>query len=96
MKVLYYEVGKEPIMKEIENTLDAIQDLVGGMAEQVYIKQEYVALVNEEGAINGMAYNRDVRGCPIYGNFFICKMAGEDFAGMTDRDVDRVMPVISK
>ena len=48
IKVLYKRVGREPEVIEIENTLQAMQSLVGGFIE--VIPYDYYELVcNDEG-----------------------------------------------
>ena len=71
MKVKYYAVGKDPEYKEIENSLEAMQELVNGWIEMVYLDNDNCLVCNEEGRINGMPYNRIYKGYDIYGNFFV-------------------------
>ena len=55
------EPGKKPEVRDIGDAkLETIQALVGGYIEHVafFPKPKYTVVVNEEGAINGMEFNR--------------------------------------
>lgn len=59
MKVLVIEPGRVPEVREIENSLKAMQKLVCGTIEALYPFEDTVALVcNEEGKCFGMQPNR--------------------------------------
>ena len=62
IKVVICEPGKQARVAEIDNTLEAMQEIVGGYIEAVY--PEYnssVALIcNEEGKISGLELNRSL------------------------------------
>ena len=70
-----YELPKEI---EIENTLEAKQEIVGGYIECVYPPNDenVVLICNEEGKINGMKLNRDIGHDIIAGPFLIL---GDDY-----------------
>ena len=70
-----YELPKEI---EIENTLEAKQEIVGGYIECVYLPNDenVVLICNEEGKINGMKLNRDIGHDIIAGPFLIL---GDDY-----------------
>ena len=98
MKVLVVEVGRQPMVKEIDGSLKAMQEIVGGYIQAIYPWMEEVALVcNEEGKINGMALNRplfDDRGQLvdiIAGTFFICSapVDSDTFQSLTDAQIER-------
>ncbi len=54
IRILKMDVGKAPVVKEIENTLSALQAEVGGLIETIYLGADCLAVVNEEGKLNGM------------------------------------------
>ena len=60
IKVVKIEVGQPPVAKEMENTLKGIQAEVGGLMECIYLDDGCIAVVNEEGKINGMQPNRRI------------------------------------
>ena len=79
IKVIMVEVGKEPYVKEIYNTLKDKQELVGGIIECVptFFSKEnsYDFITNEEGKIEGLPYNRFVydKQDVIAGDFLVIK-----------------------
>lgn len=98
MKVSYYKVGCEPETIEIENSLEALQELVGGYIEVVTIDRtkSILLICNEEGRIDQLPKNRLVKKENgkivdiIYGDFFICQSKGEDFCSIEDQNIDAV------
>ena len=59
MSVLLVNPGEAPKMVEIDDTLEAMQNIVGGMIEQYMPFEDEVAIIcNEEGKFNGMKPNR--------------------------------------
>ena len=59
--VLYLQVGKLPQTVSIDNSLEAMQQLVGGYIEEYMPFDDEVALIcNEEGKMNGSSLNRAV------------------------------------
>ena len=70
-----YELPKEV---EIDNTLEAKQELVGGWIECAYLPNDdsVVLICNEEGKINNMPLNRDIGHDIIFGPFLI---VGNDY-----------------
>ena len=98
MKVLVVEARRQPMVKEIDGSLKAMQEIVGGYIQPVYPWREEVALVcNEEGKMNGIALNRplyDDRGQLvdiIAGTFFICSapVDSDTFQSLTDAQIER-------
>ena len=51
LKVIFKEVGKKPIVIEVDDTLEAKQKLVGGLIEVVPYKDNLLLICNEEGKI---------------------------------------------
>lgn len=61
ISVLLVEPNKYPKMIEIDDTLEAMQEVVGGDIEEYMPFEDEVAIIcNEEGKITGMAPNRTV------------------------------------
>ena len=97
MKVLLIAPGTKPKVEEIDHTLTAMQKLVGGTIQAIYPFADHVALVcNDEGKLLGLPLNRAIRAPAtgqildvIAGSFFICGLGKEDFASLTDEQVQR-------
>ncbi|NNJ32060.1 DUF3846 domain-containing protein [Lacrimispora defluvii] len=85
IRVLKIEPGKMPYVKEIQNDLEGIQAEVEGLFECVYLENNCIAVVNEEGKINGMELNRRIGNDIIAGPFFICGDSEDgEFVSLTD------------
>lgn len=67
---------------EIDNTLEALQKVVGGYIETVAVTTDVVAIVNEEGRILGLSPN--VRLSGIVGDAFLVSVDGDEFASIHD------------
>ena len=94
MKVLVKEPGKPAEVREIENTLEACQKIVGGQIEAVRIAINVAIVVNKEGKINGMKPNFICCGDLICGPVFFCGIElgddGEEFHGLHGLDDDEI------
>ena len=78
LRCLLVEPYKLPEVIEINNTLEAKQNIVGGYIECAYLPndEEVVIICNEEGKINGLQLNRDIGHDIIAGPFLI---VGDDY-----------------
>lgn len=76
LKVIFKEVGKEPVVMEIDDTLEAKQKLVGGLIEIVPYKDDLLLVCNEEGKITNLKPNLQFDYDYIAGNCFI---VGDDY-----------------
>ena len=86
--VLKIEVGEPPKIKEIPNELSGLQHEVGGLIECVYLDDGSIAVVNEEGKLNGMEPNRKLGADIICGPFFICgDTLDGDFASLSEEQI---------
>ena len=57
MRVIFKEVGKAGVFKDIEGTLEEFQAMCGGWIETFPIPEDMVFLVNEEGKWMGLEPN---------------------------------------
>ena len=95
IRVLVCEVGKQPEVREIENDLSAMQQIVGGYIEAVGLEPQVHLICNEEGKLTGLPLNRPILGLLggsdiVCGNFFITRHdeEGENIS-LTDADIAR-------
>ena len=97
IRVVYCEPGRLARTIEIGTELVDLQHAVGGgLIEPYYPLEEEVCIVcNDEGKFNGMRPCRAVYGEDgkmmdiIFGPFFICDCSGEDFASLSDEQLER-------
>jgi len=93
INVLIVEPNELPYEKEIPNTLEAKQEIVGGYIECTsLLDDDSVSIIcNEEGKINGLPLNRYIGHDIIAGTFII---AGDDyengeFKSLTDEQIKK-------
>lgn len=97
MKILVIEPLKPPAVREIEDTLSAMQAVVGGPIQAVYPFDAPVALIcHEEGKLLGLPLNRALydpesgeRYDIIAGTFFLCGAPPEEarFTALTEAQI---------
>ena len=94
MLILEKKVGKKLKEKEIEGsiqeTLEKMQDIVGGYIETITFPKEKIVLVcNEEGRLQNLPVNFFHSGFGfIYGNVFFVGMGEEDFVSLTNEQIE--------
>ena len=92
ISVLLVEPNKYPKMIEIDDTLEAMQAVVGGDIEEYMPFEDEVAIIcNEEGKCCGLELNRALykNGKPydiIAGTFLVVGLSAEDFADLREED----------
>ena len=94
MKVVICEPGQYARIAEIEPTLKAEQEIVGGLIDCVYPwPNDMAALVcNDEGKLNGLPLNRALEDYDVIaGTFFICGISGENFCSLTEEQTARYL-----
>ena len=96
MTVLKIMPDQPPLEREIDNTLEALQNEVGGYIETVTLKDDLVIICNEDGINLRFPINRTLvfktpagnfYNVPILGIFIICGTDGEEFRGLTDEEL---------
>ena len=94
MRVVVVEPKKNPEVREIGDSLESMQKIVGGLIEAVYPFDEPVALIcNEEGKLLNLPLNRALRDDEgnvydiISGTFFLCATPPDSdrFTSLTDQ-----------
>lgn len=84
MRAVKKEPGKLPEIVDIDNTLEALQDAVGGFIETLTFCEDATLIVNEEGRLLGLEHNLVFCGVPICGTALVVGVDGDQFAGLTD------------
>lgn len=99
MQVLKIRAGQETQIGELDNTLEAMQRFVGGYIEIVRLSDDLALVCNEEGKLQGLPMSawlckRGALSQPydvVCGDCFLCRVDGEDFAGLQYGDVAEAM-----
>ena len=95
IRVVMLECGKVARCEEINNSLESMQKIVGGLIEAVYPFEDEVCIIcNDEGKLQGLPFNRalyDDKG-NIYdiisGTAFICGCKNEYFSSLTEEQIN--------
>lgn len=96
IRVLEVRPGKRPELIEIENSLEGLQNAVGGYIETVPepgLPEDCVIICDEEGKLKGKPCNRalwDIDGdiCDVIcGTFLIAATNGDELRDMTDEEI---------
>ena len=95
LKILVVEPMKPCEVREIPDTLEAMQQIVGGCIESVSFEREAI-ICNENGKLLDLPFNRpllDESGLIpldiLQGTFFIAGVSGESFVSLTDEQIQR-------
>ena len=98
MRILVVEPEHRPEVKEIDGSLESMQEIVGGLIQPVYPFDDPVALVcNDEGKLTNLPANRGLRdkNGQIYdivcGTFFLCGAPADSdrFTSLTPEQIER-------
>ncbi len=93
MRIIYKEVGKDPVEKEIENELETMQKLVGGPIESTRYMGNLVIICNEEGKLKNLKPNIKLGYDCIVGNCFVVQIDLEisNFKSINDNQIEYVI-----
>ena len=97
MRVLVVEPEQRPKEKEIDDSLTAMQNIVGGYIQPVHLDDSVVLVCNEEGKFMDMPANRGLRDkngqlCDIVcGTFFLCNAPpdSDHFTSLTSEQIEQ-------
>ncbi|MDQ0363221.1 DUF3846 domain-containing protein [Breznakia pachnodae] len=97
LRVVVYEPGKAPEIREIENTLECLREIVKGHIENVRIAHDLNLICNEEGKLINLQPNIFMNGDIIAGPCIIAAddRVNEDYGSLTDRQINRVITAIA-
>lgn len=96
IKVIVKEPGKDPEVREIDDSLEAMQEIVGGSIEMVPfpgLERDGVCIVlNEEGKLDGLAPNVQYYQDIIVGSLFVMGSGDEgESASVPDRYINLII-----
>ena len=92
IRVLVVAPLQKPVIKIIENTLEAQQEIVEGDIEYINIEDDAVLVCNEEGKLMNLQANRRVGYDVIAGIFFIAHDDGSEYLkSLKDEQIEKYM-----
>ena len=78
MRVLVVEPERRPEEREIDDSLKAMQDIVGGLIQPIYLDDSTALICNDERNLMDLPANRGLRDENgqmydiVFGTFFLC------------------------
>lgn len=92
IRVVIKSPGHSPVVREIPNTLKAIQTIVEGYIQVISSEyQDCLIILNEEGKLMGLDPNFMFCGDLLVGTVVFVGDGGDDFISLTDEQVDLIM-----
>ena len=101
MKIFAMRCDRDNIYKgrleEIDDTLEAKQEFVGGIIQCISLTDEIDIILNDEGKLMGLPTNRlyiDENGYILdllVGNVFACRHKGEEFTSILESDIPLIL-----
>ena len=79
MKVIIKYPGEAATVENIDNTLEALQSIVGGYIQVVSVATNCVMICNEEGRLLGLPRNNRIAGVDFHGTVIVAGASGDDF-----------------
>ena len=99
MRVLIIEPERRPEIRDIDGSLEAMQEIVGGLIQPVSLVDDdsCVLVCNDEGKLMDLPANRGLRDengqlCDIvFGTFFLCGVPvdNDHFTSLTPEQIER-------
>lgn len=80
IQVLCKHPGHPAYFVYMDNTLEALQSMVGGYIETVTLATDLVLICNEEGFLWGLPDNCQLLGMRLVGTIVLAGVKGEEFA----------------
>ena len=96
MKIIIKRINQEPEITDIQNTLEALQGVVGGYIEAVPVHSGCVMLCNEEGRLQGLPYNFTLGTNHIVGDVIFTRQSNSEFTDLTEADVEMIQHFFSR
>lgn len=82
MRVIYKAPGGKPEIRDIPNTLEELQESVGGYIESCTFTTNAAVICNEEGRLRGLPYNCRFLGVDFVGPILVVGIEGDEFTDL--------------
>ena len=96
MKIIFKEPGRTPEFRNIDGSLETLQELVGGNIEPITLGNGMVILCDEDGKLKGKEPNiyLDRIKDTLVGNVIFLGEEGEDFTDFPEYYTDAVLAIL--
>lgn len=82
ISVVIKEPGKAPRLAHIENSLECLQETVGGYIETLTLHLDAVVICDEEGRLKGLPYCCTVCGVDFVGTVIFAGVSGDNLTDL--------------
>ena len=97
LKVLKVKPHEHPEVYMLKNTLEAMQEAVGGYIDIVGLDDNVCILLNDEGKLIGLEGNRRIGSDIIVGDFFVCGSDEEgNLTSLSEEELDTYWTIVNK
>lgn len=96
IKVVLAKAGEQPELVEMDNTLEALQSAVGGWIQVINLSDRVLAVINEEGKLEGLKANFQIPHDIVVGNAVFVAADGEEFGSLTVAEQAAVMGFLQR
>ena len=93
IKVLIVEPDKEPYEQEIEHTLETLQSIVNGVIDIIEIEKNVDLIINDEGKILNLEFNRVIPNDVIAGTFIVAGQKNGETISLTEEQIEKYKKV---
>lgn len=87
IKVLIVETIRDPYVKEIINTLEEKQKIVGGLIQITELEEDVDLIFNEESKILNLEMNRIIKNDIVCGTFIITGQTNGESTSLTEKQI---------
>ena len=96
MLVIRKDPGQPPELVEMENTLEALQQAVGGYIETVTFCVDAAIVCNEEGRLRGLPYNCNFMDISFVGPILIVGVDGDEMCSLDDGNAALILHMLGR
>lgn len=96
IKVVKANVGEQPELVEMDNTLEALQSAVAGWIQVINLSDRVLAVINEEGKLEGLEANFYIPNDIVVGNAVFVASDGEEFGSLTEEEQAQVIGFLKR
>ena len=97
MRVLVIEPERRPEVREIDDSLKAMHQIVGGLIQPIYLDDSVALVCNDEGKLMNLPPNRGLRDRNgqmydiVFGTFFLCGAPADSdhFTDLTPEQIEQ-------
>ena len=95
MTAIIKNPGQPAFIRQIDNELSALQDLVGGYIQTINLPGKIIMIVNEESKLMNMKPNFRFGNDLIVGTAVFVSADGEEFAGLSEQQENYIWRMMS-